>query len=327
MADRVNDARRHHWVPQCYLKGFTKDRNKTSHLYVVDGFEKKSFLAPPSKVAVERDFNRVDIEGQHHNAVESAFSEFETLVSDALYRIDAEVNFSNENDRVLVLNLIALLAVRNPRMREMMRSAKERQSEVIMDLLLSSKERWSSALQKAGQAGFVNTDSKVTFGEMRDFVDRGEYDIEVPTTEHVINELELFDEILPCLVARKWTLITANSSSGGFITCDHPVVLKWDGTQKREPRSPPGFALLGTEVVFPLSRRLALSGMFNGEELTGMGTTELVVAINGMTIANASRQVYASDANFGYFINAEQGARVGSDLVKDLIALETTDSE
>lgn len=321
MSDTGNEARRHHWVPQCYLKGFTADRNKNSQLFVVDGRTKKSFRAPPSKVAAERDFNRIDIDGHRPNAIESAFSSFETRINDALNRIEASNSLSSKDDHVLILNLIAMLAVRNPRMRETMRAAKERQAEFIMDALLSSRERWNATITKATADGYVNVEGgRDVYDEMREFVARGDYEIGVPTTEHVITELQLFDEILPYLVARKWTLFVADANSGGFITCDHPVILKWDGTQEREPRWPPGYALHGTEVVFPISRRLAVCGMFDGKEGTAVIPTEMVVAINGMIIANAGRQVYASDERFGYFLNRQQGKRVGNDLVADLIA-------
>ena len=322
------EARKHHWVPQCYLKGFTTDRNKSSQLYVVDGRARKSFRAPPSKVAAERDFNRIEVNGHHPNSIESAFSGFETRVSDALDRIEATGNISNEEDRVLILNLIAMLAVRNPRMRETMRGAKERQAEIIMDILLSSKERWCATVKRATADGYVEIDSdRDSYEEMRDFVAKGDYEIGVPTTEHVITELKLFDEILPYLIARKWTVFVASTDSGGFITCDHPVVLKWDGTQELEPRSPPGFALRGTEVVFPLSRRLALSGVFDGDEQACVVPAEMVVAINGMVIVNAGRQIYASDEEFGYFLNRQQGTRMGGSLVADLVSLAPLGSE
>jgi len=119
------EARKHHWIPQVYLKGFTKDRNKGSQLYVVDCVAQKSFRVPPAKIEAQRDFNRRELEGHAPNAVESAYSVFETQLNDALDRIESSKKFDNANDRILIFNLIALLAVRNPRMRESMRRAHE----------------------------------------------------------------------------------------------------------------------------------------------------------------------------------------------------------
>jgi hypothetical protein len=52
-------ARQHHYVPQCYLKGFVKDRKKPK-LFVVDCKERRSFSTSPDNVAAERDFHRID---------------------------------------------------------------------------------------------------------------------------------------------------------------------------------------------------------------------------------------------------------------------------
>ena len=327
MSTNGNNARKHHWVPQCYLKGFTSDRNKSTQLYVVDGETRKSFRTPAANVAAQRDFNRVELDGHHPNSIEFALSGFETCVSEALDRIEAIGNISVKDDRLLVLNLIALLAVRNPRMRENMRGTRERLSEVIMDTLLSSKERWSAAIEKAKTAGYVKTTrADDGYDEMRAFVEKGDYTIEIPTTDHVLSEFDQLDEILPYLVARKWTVFVADTKSGGFITCDHPVILKWDGTQEREPRSPPGFALRGTEVVFPLSRRLALSGMFDGDEDVCVVAADMVALINGMVIENAGRQIYAHDHTFQYFVNRQDGVRQGSSLVDDLLPVPPSTS-
>lgn len=55
-------SRNHHWVPQCYLKGFTKGRSKKSLLYVTDFQAGRQFPTVPRNVAAGREFNRGEIE-------------------------------------------------------------------------------------------------------------------------------------------------------------------------------------------------------------------------------------------------------------------------
>jgi hypothetical protein len=55
-------AKRHHYVPQCYLKGFAEDRDNPK-LFVIDGKEQRSFCTAPANVAAERDFNRIEVDG------------------------------------------------------------------------------------------------------------------------------------------------------------------------------------------------------------------------------------------------------------------------
>ncbi|WP_265923371.1 DUF4238 domain-containing protein [Cupriavidus nantongensis] len=59
-----NDARNHHYVPQCYLKGFARNRSKNAQLFVVDTKTKRAFVTTPRNLAAQRDFNRVEIPGQ-----------------------------------------------------------------------------------------------------------------------------------------------------------------------------------------------------------------------------------------------------------------------
>ena len=72
-------ARRHHFVPQCYLKGFVRHRNKPK-LFVVDGRERRSFHTAPANVAAERDFHTIEIEGFPPDALENSFASFEADV-------------------------------------------------------------------------------------------------------------------------------------------------------------------------------------------------------------------------------------------------------
>ena len=72
-----NVARRHHFVPQGYLAGFTNDGTRAGLLTVFDRVSQSIFLAKPRNVAAKRDFNRVDLEGRPPDYLEQAMGEFE----------------------------------------------------------------------------------------------------------------------------------------------------------------------------------------------------------------------------------------------------------
>ena len=56
-------ARRHHYLPRCYLKGFAKPqkRGKSCYVHVFDR-DGKTFTTNIVNIAAERDFNRVEVE-------------------------------------------------------------------------------------------------------------------------------------------------------------------------------------------------------------------------------------------------------------------------
>jgi hypothetical protein len=77
------EARQHHVIPQCYLRGFTT-KGKKSQLHVFDVGRCKRFMSSPRNVAGVRDFNRVEMDGVEPDAIEIAFSVPEGRLADAL---------------------------------------------------------------------------------------------------------------------------------------------------------------------------------------------------------------------------------------------------
>ena len=80
-----------------------------------------------------------------------------------------------------------------------------------------------------------------------------------------------------------------------------------------------------SEVVFPLSRTLALAGVFDGQEGVCRVEAGMVEAINGMIIGNADWQIYATDDAFKYLLSIDQGSRTGDQLLLDWLSDLQTD--
>jgi hypothetical protein len=98
---------------------------------------------------------------------------------------------------------------------------------------------------------------------------------------------------------RKWQMLVAGEDSGGFVTSDHPVCLRWTDGQDHGNTSP-GFAMSDTEVIFPLSPKIVVRGRFDGEEDVIQADKEVVAGINSLLISNCHDQVFGRDALFCY---------------------------
>src|SRR4051812_2922984 len=111
-------ARRHHYLSQCYLKGFAQPRRrgKSHHILVFDR-NGKTFTTNIINVAAEKDFHRIDVEGQTPDAFEQGMARFESDLAPALSRISDAKSLTNEQDRIVLFNFVALLAAKNPRHR------------------------------------------------------------------------------------------------------------------------------------------------------------------------------------------------------------------
>jgi hypothetical protein len=307
-------ARRHHYVSQCYLKAFSVQRKKSSPIVnVFDRQSRKVFECGIHKVALEGDFNRVEIEEHEPDAVERAMAEFESQLAPALAHIIEARSLENEEDRSYLLNFIGLLALRNPRQREIVRDFQERVAKTILGIVLATPERWESQVKRAKAAGFIDPNANTNYDAMKQFAEKG-YTVEVANERLIRLEFNTFDKILPLIFRRGWVLVKAPEDSGGFVTSDHPFCLTWS-----EPRVHRriGLGLKNTEIVFPLSPRLAVVGAFELQDGEHEASADLVAEMNGTIIAFAERQVYARDQNFTYSFEAGEAAHKASRLIND----------
>ncbi|XYJ92598.1 DUF4238 domain-containing protein (plasmid) [Cupriavidus necator] len=317
-----NDARNHHYVPQCYLKGFARNRSKNAQLFVVDTKTKRAFVTTPRNLAAQRDFNRVEIPGHDPNIVEAGYADLEAQLAPALVRIDQHGDFYSEEDKALVLELIALLATRNPGFREARRQALEKIYKIVGGMVVSTQERYESQFGQARAAGYLKGEP-LPYEEMREFIESERYTVEVPSTSptsHVATELKLLAHMRDLIHRRGWTLLRAPSHCGGFVTSDHPVVLEWDDPERMNSKIySPGFGLRSTTIFFPVTKHFALHGHFDQQDGRTIQINEQgVAAINFKVFLHAHRQIYAESERFG-FIGVNGEIQRGSALL-DLIA-------
>lgn len=296
-------ARMHHYVPRCYLKNFSKTPGaKNPQLFVADALNKKRFWAASRKVAVERDFHAVDLKNHSQDSLERALSEFESELSPAIERTIAACRFESHDDQSLIVNLIGILFVKNPRMRRQFAEFRARTIKIVMDLSLATPERWASQVRRARADG-VNLGSDADdYQAMRKFLDEGNYEIITPIMEHLVLEFDVFDKTLGVLSARKWSFLTAPQGVD-LVTSDHPVCLYWQSRPKNQ-FAPVGLSLSGTELYFPLSPGLALFGWLDeGASAAGQLDAVAVWWQNLLMMGNADRQLYARDDSFNFMRN------------------------
>jgi hypothetical protein len=290
----MSTARAHHFVPRCYLNNFTI----ANRITVVDLTNGRIFSTNPKNVAQERDFNRIESDELEPDALEKAYGAFEGEVAPILKRLAGGASCS-EDDLSYVLNLITLLAIRNPRFRERFGEFQDNVRRQIMSLQTSTKERWDSQLAKAKAAGYMEGIKEVPYEEIRASVVNRDFRFVTTTSEHARVELNAFDKLLHVLAQRRWRCLRAEPNSGGFITSDHPVCLFWN----KPPRgfAPLGYGLTGTTVTFPVSPLLALEGRVGGPADDLVLDVFSVGLFNRRMIENAHRQIYAANDKFLIF--------------------------
>ena len=310
-------ARRHHYVPQCYLKAFAvaPKRKQKPHLLAFDAIEAKCFRVPPDHAALETDFNTINLEGHPPDAFEQALASVESDIGPALVRIVEAKSLANAQDREQLLTLIALLYTRNPRFREVNRALHEAIAKEVAGVALSSREKWDAEVKRAQAAGAIAADSVVDYDTVKQLYTPENLRLNLTNEAQIVTELHVFDHALTALRERKWVLVKAPEGSPGFVTCDHPVSLIC--SEPPAGRRASGLKTPGTRVFFPLTPGLAVVGTLDGENGEAEFTEDEVDSANGTTALNAQRQVYAKTSDFRYQIDLQKPPRDALALVTE----------
>lgn len=316
----MSEARNHHYVPQSYLRGFADGIGRKAKVRVIDLDEMKVFPTNVRNIASNRDFNRLDdVEGLEPNALEDRYAILEGKAAAAIQNIAATRKFEGE-DSMYVLNLMGLLVVRNPRMRETWADFMSRLWKLHGEIIVSKPEIWESTKQGMIKAGYTPSED-VSYEDMRAFIKGDEYDIVTKRLTHIQMELQTWEKVIHLLSARKWRLDILPEGAPNLITCDHPVsIIPLFEMPKSAMQHPVGFGMAETAVIFPLTRRMSLWGAFEDRDIT-LDLDWLQAALNNShTMRNADRQIYAYDDDFDYMWGRER--RRGRTLLTSLKAAQ-----
>ncbi|MCG8345883.1 MAG: DUF4238 domain-containing protein [Chlorobiales bacterium] len=285
----MSTARRHHYIPQSYLAAFTDTGTKDGQFWVMEVKSGDCFFTSPKNVGVARDFNRIDVDGQAIDALESVLASFEGKAVEAIRKVLKKQTFPSAKESNVILNFVCLLAVRNPQSRKTVNKAKEQVRHILGEILVSDPRTFEHHMSKAEEAGYISN-TNASYEEMKKFVEERRYRPEFHPQDNSRSEFKIFDKLLPILGKRTWSLFLTPENGPEFICSDHPVTLVWKGGRS----GPIGFGLRQTEVFIPLGRKVGLYGTFEDPLLPEVNLrAEAVAALNTRTEAGAERHVFS----------------------------------
>ena len=273
------------------------------------------FFTNSRNVGSQRDFNRVDIPGKPIDAVEKLFSEIEGEVARVLKYVDANATLPQGTDIETLLYFVALLYGHNPQFRNNLSSFETTVIKQMLRMSLLSPERYESWAQQEREAGKEVPE----YEEVKQFVEKENFDIRYGHGHHLRYELQSIDAVLRLLRHRQWSLFIAAKGASGFVCSDRPVVLVTVGDPPQNPDHPyniggPGLAQSNTELTMPLNRRMALFSAFNIPSCVRTADEKMVADFNANTIHSATKQIYCSNLDFK-FLDDEDIIKNGRDLV------------
>lgn len=282
-------------------------------LHVIDKIEGRHFPTNPKNVAVQRDFNRVNIPGHAIDEAEKLFAQMETEFAIVLKRMEDTLTLPKESEMPTLFYFVALLYGHNPHLRTIFANF---QTEIIkqsLKPLVFSRERYESKMKQVYGEG----EELVDYETMKRFVDEARFEVKYGHGHHLAYELQAIDSVWPLLAQRQWSLLIAAKDSSDFVCSDRPVALvRTDIESLDNPYHPdalPGLDMPNTELTVPINRCITLVATFEHKSNVATVSEETIAEFNARTIHFAARQIYCSDLDFKFSDNGE--IRSGRDLV------------
>lgn len=309
-------ARKHHTVSACYLRLFCE--NADYILWVGQRSPLKYYLNSVEDISTEQDFNTVELETGKSAIIEQKYADLEGMFSSAVENVIKNGRFCSEQDRNIILELIAVFHIRNPRNRKNFIRNKIEVTKEFMKDSISTKEAYEDLADRMKKNGSWPIGLEIPYEKMKEAGAEKNWNFLPPHQNEIIAyELKNQSEVVRALLDREWTILKAPKTSAGFITCDHPVCVQWNKPQNPHFLYPRFILLPETLVIFPLSNQLALIGISEATKEFREISEEDVWAINGLLILNSSRQIYAKNKEFLYYNPRDKNPRKGFDLLKD----------
>jgi hypothetical protein len=281
-----NGPRRHHYVPRCWLAGFTDTGEQDGGLFVTDFTRRKQWAGVPGSVGFIRDFYRLEDEQIDDPVrVEKALSQIEGEVAPILRAIDRERRSPKPEEIDPLLYFMAIQWSRVPAFRPLVLSVAKRISDERITEILQSPDSWKAALERAG----ISPDTPgAEYEEMKAAFEADAFNLSAPTDWYVQRAFRAVDAILPGLHKRYWTTLV--SPSGSFIGSDNPVAL--DGEKGK---------LIGFEnaemVSYTVSRHVTVWGTLEPMKYPRVNR-KFIAHANTLSLLHTDGQVFSREPDF-----------------------------
>jgi Protein of unknown function (DUF4238) len=280
-----SNPRAHHYVPQCWLAGFTEDGNNAARLWQSNLKTGKQWPTTPLNAGHRRDFYRLTDPEKDPVMIEKKLSEIEGTIAPILKRLDNDRRMPDADELGSLIVFMAIQWIRVPAFRPTIQGVTESLMQEHMADALSTPEAWSQVLRQAG----IPADSPGSdYQKMREFIESGAYYINADNDWHVKTGFTAAIDVIESLENRFWGISV--SEKGDFIASDNPVVLDGPAGQKM------GFENAGV-VIYPVSRHLVLYGTLSPGESGPMDRLD-VARHNTVMMLTASDYVFSHRPDF-----------------------------
>lgn len=285
-------SRRHHYLPQMYLRGFANDAEL---VWVFDRQNNTYLHQGIINTAVKKDFYTiVGVDGQKTDAVEQMMANMvEGPMKAIIERLDKRTLTWEGEDRAILALFVALLKTRN--------LAFDRDQNEFIDQFYRWWAKATHSSVEAAEESLRKHDQKtgddmtgVSAQEIFEMIRDDQYEIKNPRQNNIKMMMSLALEVAKALFRLNWEILSAPKGCS-FVTCDNPFTVVpppfYDGSLV-------GYGILtpGASTVVPLSYKSAICFYGEGDRIRGAVVfREFLRNTNVVVAANSERFVIARD--------------------------------
>lgn len=287
---------KHHYVPQFYLRGFSRDGNR---LYVFDKKAKeektKYRYQTIKKIAYENNLYTYTTKSRKKETLEDFFSKIEGKANQVIIKLSQKKDIKPRQRGYLAL-FVALLWLRTPTSKKETLGAQEELYEKTTRMRFrfpQQKEKIKKFLESRGK--------KLTDDEIDDLIDfatnpkRSKITLNFPPGYWIKQMLLLANDIYSYLAICNWEIKHAVRKYA-YLTSDKPVLLI--PSEKPHPFYGVGLLTPGVKKTVPLTPSMYLVMHEPQEEpelVHTQGDKNFYRKVNEWTMRNADRLVFSPD--------------------------------
>lgn len=283
-----NESKRHHYLPQFYLKGFI---NKEKFC-VYDRGKNEFRIQTPLNTAIEKDYYTfIDNKGEKNKSIEKILADIEGRVVPVCDKISKQENLSDEDKGILSL-FLAFFIYRVPEFQKLSNEIAHKISEFTMKNLISSKEQAAKWIKNYEKDTGKKLD--VTPEYFFEYAQNPQFEITIDKNTTLKQMLELSYKNTNWFFNMDWEIFRAPKNTS-FITTDNPFVLL---PPKGFPIGIRGYGLRtkGVKKIIPISKEQCILIGLPGNNLKYINVnTTTVRAINLFVASRCDRFVIGRD--------------------------------
>ena len=264
--EQVSQPRRHHLLPQFYMRAFADD---TGRVRVVERGTGREYTTGPANVFVERDYYTVSSVNAEddHSLIEGLYSQVETVAAPVFEQLRAGEFPLEGQDRSEFASFIALQVSRGRSFRTLMDDMTDQMGRMMLSMAADAPPGYWEAKRAAWEAtGEGPEPPPPPTDEQRRMLREGTtFDIK-PSREHIVEmSFAHLEEMTFVLMAMTWRLV--EFPGPWLFSSEHPITY-WRWPSPMDPMTGIGPAT-ADEVRIPIcpTRALVLTPPEPGRKL------------------------------------------------------------